>query len=166
MTEASTDPAEAASAAELRELAGRLHSTAIHLLRRVRAEDRGTGLTPARLSALSVLVFGGPRSLGELADAEQVTPPTMSRLAGALVDEGLVSREPDPEDGRSVVLRATPEGRRLLEEGRERRVERLRALLEELGPDDREAARAACSALEGALATGTTGGEEGPGDGG
>lgn len=161
MTEASTEGESPGSRkADLRELAGRLHSTAIHLLRRVRAEDRETGLTPARLSALSVLVFGGPRSLGELADAEQVTPPTMSRLARALVDEGLASREPDPEDGRSVVLRATPEGRRLLEEGKERRVERLRGLLEELGPDELEAARTACSALEGALATRGTGREE------
>lgn len=153
MTDSGVGTEEPSPEADLRELAGRLHSTAIHLLRRVRVEDRETGLTPARLSALSVLVFGGPRPLGELADAEQVTPPTMSRLAGALVEKGLVSREPHPEDGRSVVLRATPEGRRVLEEGRERRIERLRALLEELGPDEREAARATCSALEEALAS-------------
>lgn len=146
MTEASTDTTEA-SAADLRELAGRLHSMAVHLLRRVRVEDRETGLTPARLSALSVLVFGGPRSVGELADAEQVTPPTMSRLAGALAEEGLVSREPDPEDGRSVVLRATEEGRRLLEAGRERRVERLRELLGRLEPRERQAVEITCSAL-------------------
>lgn len=154
MTEASTDRTEEKSAADLRELAGRLHSTAIHLLRHVRGEDRETGLTPARLSALSVLVFGGERTLGELAEAEQVTAPTMSRLAGALVDEGLVSREPHPDDGRSVLLRATPEGRRLLESGRDRRVERLRSLLEKLGPEELEAAAELCSALERALGAG------------
>lgn len=152
MTGASTNPPDEASAADLRELAGRLHSTAIHLLRHVRVGDRETGLTAARLSALSVLVFGGSRSPGELAEAEQVTAPTMSRLAAALVDQGLASREPHPEDGRSVVLRATPEGRRLLEEGEERRVERVRALLEELEADELEAAVRTCAALERALA--------------
>lgn len=142
-------PAEA----DLRELAGRLHSTSIHLLRHVRAEDRGTGLTPARLSALSVLVFGGPRSLGALAEAEQVTAPTMSRLVGALEEEGLVRREPDPEDGRAVVLRATEEGERLLETGRDRRVERLRDLLERLDAVELDAASATCAALERALSS-------------
>lgn len=140
--------------AEFRELAGRLHSAAIHLLRHVRAEDPETGLTPARLSALSVLVFGGARPLGELAEAEQVTPPTMSRLAGALVDEGLVTREPHPDDGRSVVLRATLEGRRVLEAGRDRRIERLGELLHRLGREELEAAERTCAALERALASG------------
>lgn len=153
MTEATTGPPEEQSGADLRELAGRLHSTAIHLLRHVRVEDRESGLTPARLSALSVLVFGGARSLGELADAEQVTPPTMSRLVSALVEEGLVSREPHPEDGRSVVLRATPEGRQVLEAGRDRRVERLRSLLEGLEPEELEAAARTCAYLERALSS-------------
>lgn len=138
---------------ELRELAGRLHSTAIHLLRHVRVEDRSSGLTPARLSALSVLVFGGACTLGELAEAEQVTAPTMSRLVGALVDEGLASREPHPEDGRSVVLRATSEGRRVLEAGRDRRVERLRGLLEGLEPGELQAAVRTCAAVERALSS-------------
>lgn len=153
MTEASTEPAEEMTEGDLRELAGRLHSAAIHLLRHVRGEDRETGITPARLSALSVLVFGGARSLGELADAEQVTPPTMSRLVGALVEEGLVSREPHPEDGRSVVLRAAPEGRQALEAGRNRRVERLRGLLEGLEPEELEAAARTCASLERALSS-------------
>lgn len=147
MDDASGDGPAPAPAADLRELAARLHSTAIHLLRHVRVEDRETGLTPARLSALSVLVFGGPRSLGELADAEQVTAPTMSRIAAALVDRGLVTRDPDPEDGRAVVLGATSEGRRLLEAGRDRRVERLLELLASLEPAEREAAGVTCAAL-------------------
>lgn len=151
MSDASGASPGGRSSADLRELAGRLHSTAIHLLRHVRVEDRAAELTPARLSALSVLVFGGSRSLGALADAEQVTAPTMSRLVSALVEEGLVSREPHPDDRRSVVLRATSEGRRGLEAGRNRRVERLRGLLEELEPEELDAADAACSALERAL---------------
>src|ERR1700682_1727268 len=81
------------------EAADRLHSAAIHLLRRLRVLDRESGVGPAQLSALSVLVFGGPRSLGELAEAEQVRPPTMSRIVAGLVRGGLVKRR-KTEDGR------------------------------------------------------------------
>src|SRR3954462_9456450 len=101
--------------------AERLHSTAIHLLRRLRREDDASGLTAPRLSALSVIVFGGPLTLGALGAAEQVRPPQMTRLVAALEQAGLVTREPDPDDRRQVLLRATAEGRRLLEEGRARR---------------------------------------------
>ena len=95
-------------------IADRLHSAAIHLLRRLRREDTKSGLSAPRLSALSVLVFGGPVTLGELANAEQVRPPTMTRLISALEAEGLVSREADPDDGRLTRIRATPKGRALL----------------------------------------------------
>ena len=71
--------------AEIAAIADRLHSAAIHLLRRVRKQDAATGEGPARLSALSVLVFGGgPMTLGQLAQAEQVRPPTMSRIVSGL----------------------------------------------------------------------------------
>src|SRR3954468_23413000 len=106
-------------------VADRLHSAAIHLLRRLRTEDTASGLTAPRLSALSVIVFGGPLTLGALAAAEQVRPPTMTRLVAALEGAGLVTREPDPGDPRQVLLRATPAGRRLLEEGRVRRTATL-----------------------------------------
>lgn len=117
---------------EVRDMARRLHSAAIRLLRTLRREDDGSGLSAPRLSALSVAVFAGPLSLAELAAAEQVRPPTMSRIVDALVDRGMVSREVDPGDRRSVRIAATEAGIRLLEEGRERRVqalvERLRGL--------------------------------------
>jgi DNA-binding MarR family transcriptional regulator len=106
-------------------LADRLHSTAIHLLRRVRGEDTAMGLTPPRASALSVIVFGGPITLGDLAVAEQVRPPTVSRLVRDLEEAGLVVVRPDPHDGRVRVADATAEGRVLLTEGRARRVAHL-----------------------------------------
>src|SRR5689334_15108723 len=106
-------------------LADRLHSAAIHLLRRLRKEDAKTGLSAPRLSALSVVVFGGPVTLGELANAEQVRPPTMTRLVSALEQEELVDRETDPNDGRLTRVRATPKGRALLLRGRARRVQAL-----------------------------------------
>src|SRR5271169_566274 len=106
------------------EIADRLHSAAIHLLRRLRMRDRESGVGPAQLSALSVLVFGGPRSLGELADAEQVRPPTMSRIVAGLERAGLVRRHAT-EDGRRVRLEASAAGTKILQAGRKRRVESL-----------------------------------------
>jgi DNA-binding MarR family transcriptional regulator len=119
-------------------LADRLHSASIHLLRRLRREDDGSGLSAPHLSALSVLVFGGPISLGELAAAEQVRPPSMTRIVRNLEADGLLTREPHPDDGRAIVLRATNEGRRILHEGRARRVHSLAERLRALDPDEIE----------------------------
>jgi len=123
----------------LEALASELHSVALHLLRRVRQEDDKLRITPARLSALSVVVFGGPMSLNALAGAEQVTGPTMSRIVAALEDKGLIRRDPHPQDRRAVRLRATRAGRQLMERGRRRRVRRLVTELEGLTPSDQQA---------------------------
>jgi DNA-binding MarR family transcriptional regulator len=121
---------------QLSATAMRLHSVTIHLLRRLRREDDASGLTAPRLSALSVVVFGGPRTLGELATAEQVRPPTMTRIIAALEQAGLVAREPDPADGRAVLIRATPVGKQLLEEGRACRTTALARQLATLAPGE------------------------------
>ena len=115
-------------------VADRLHSAAIHLLRRLRVEDEALGISAPRLSVLSVLVFAGPKRIGELARIEQVEPPTMTRLVDALVRDGLALREPDPDDARAVRVRATPTGARTLRRGRARRVETLRTRLATLSP--------------------------------
>ncbi len=119
------------------DLADRLHSSAIHLLRRLRREDDAIGISAPRLSALSVVVFGGPLTMGDLARAEQVQPPTMTRIVQALEGAGYVRRAPHPDDGRAVLLTATPEGKRILEEGRRRRLAVLTAQVAMLAPDDR-----------------------------
>jgi DNA-binding MarR family transcriptional regulator len=137
-----------------REAADRIHS-AIHLLRRVHEGDaRAMGISPARASALSVLVFGGPRSLTALAQAERVTPATMSRLVAAMEREGLVSRERDSDDARAVRLQATAKGRRILERGRASRLDLLERLL--AGADEAEiaAVRTAAEVVERALQSG------------
>jgi DNA-binding MarR family transcriptional regulator len=136
-------PGDAAS-----ELADRLHSAAIHLLRRLRRVDMTTGLSGPRLSALSVIVFGGPLTLGELAAAEQVKPPTMTRLVRALEARGLVTREADERDGRVVRLRATAKGRALMAEGRARRVRALAEGLRTLDAADVAALGGAVETLE------------------
>jgi DNA-binding MarR family transcriptional regulator len=121
----------------LLETADKLHSAAIHLLRRLRVRDRESGIGPAQLSALSVLVFGGARSLGELAEAEQVRPPTMSRIVSGLERAGLVKRHAT-EDGRRMRLEATSKGTKILWEGRQRRVESLAKALESLSAQEQQ----------------------------
>src|SRR5713226_5598250 len=117
-------------------VADRLHSAAIHLLRRVRNQDAVTGEGPARLSALSVLVFAGPKTLGELAAAEQVKPPTMSRIVAGLARSRLVDITADSKDARRMHIRATPKGTRLLQKGRRLRIESLAAQLNALPPQE------------------------------
>ena len=120
----------------LEEVGRSLHSNAIHLLRDVRIEDSAMGIGPAQASALSVVVFGGPLSLNELAEAEQVRPPTMSRVVEALVREGLVRREANRDDRRAVTISSTDKGTKIIHEGRSRREKRLIKLLSQLDPDE------------------------------
>ena len=119
------------------ELADRLHAGAIRLLRRLRRSDSDAGLSGPQASALSVLVFGGPMSLKALAAAEQVKPPTMSRLVGDMETAGLATRVRSADDARAVVITATPRGRTLLLEARERRLRDLTAALERLNARER-----------------------------
>jgi DNA-binding MarR family transcriptional regulator len=131
-----TAPGNTAVRPEAFALADRLHSAAIHLLRRVRQQDAASGIGPAQLSALSVLVFGGPKTLGELASAEQVKPPTMSRIVAGLNRSHLVKITRDPDDARRMHVHATPNGERLLQQGRRRRIEYLAAHLDSLSPKE------------------------------
>ena len=117
-------------------VADRLHSTAIHLLRRVRKQDVATGEGPARLSALSVLVFSGPKTLGELAAAEQVKAPTMSRIVAGLARSHLVETSHDPTDARRMHIRATAKGEKLLQKGRQMRIDYLASHLDHLSPEE------------------------------
>src|ERR1700679_2034784 len=106
----------------LEAVADRLHSVAIHLLRHLRVEDATLGLGPTQLSTLSVLVFGGPQTIGALARIEQVSAPTISRLVDALVKAGLAARETDAKDRRVVHVSATSAGSSLMQRGRQQRL--------------------------------------------
>jgi DNA-binding MarR family transcriptional regulator len=137
-----------------RSVADRLHSAAIRLLRRLRREDEAMGLTAARASALSVLVFGGRAvTLGALAQAEQVSAPTITRLIVGMERDGLVRREADAADGRVVWLHPTPAGARLLHAGRKRRVAALEADLAGLTAGERETLSKAADILDRVLRT-------------
>ena len=129
------------------DVADRLHSAAIHLLRRLRAEDDAAGLTAPQLSALSVIVFRGPIALGDLAAAEQVKPPTISRLIRELERQALVERV-EHEDARVQRVRATAAGAKLLAEGRARRVAVLTKQIATLSAKERKSLAAALELLE------------------
>jgi DNA-binding MarR family transcriptional regulator len=129
-------------------VADALHSAAIHLLRRVRKEDERAGVSPGRLSALSVLVFAGPMRLTDLARAEQVQPPTMTRIVAGLEAQGLVRRRAVSGDARAVMLEATRRGATVMHEGRARRVARLAAALRTLPARDLDALGRAAALLE------------------
>lgn len=131
-------------------VADRLNSAMIHLLRRAAREDVAAGIGPAQLSALSVLVFGGSTTLSRLAEAEQVTPPTMSRVVSALAEAGLVRKQPSGRDRRSIRISATPAGRRLMQAARRRRIRALTERLEALPQRDLAALARAAELMEAA----------------
>jgi DNA-binding MarR family transcriptional regulator len=130
-----------------RDTADRLHSAAIHLLRRVRRTDALTGVPAAQLSALSVLM-GGPRTLGELANAEQVRPPTMSKLVSEMERADLVRRSGDSEDARVVRVEMTAKGRRVLAKGRELRIADVERRIRRLSAVDAATVAAAVGIVE------------------
>ena len=136
------------TSATLRETAQTLNSAAIHLLRGVRPADRLSGLTPARLSALSVLVFGGPSPLGRLATIEAVASPTMTRIVDGLCDLGLAQRQPHPDSSRIVMIAATEDGRALMQDAAERRTEMIVDALRQLEPEERDLVHEAAPVLQ------------------
>jgi DNA-binding MarR family transcriptional regulator len=129
------------------EVADRVHSAAIRLLRAVRVADDETGLSAPKLSALSVLIFGGAKSLSALAQAEQVTAATMSKLVSDLEAEGLAAKHVDAQDRRGVRIEATAKGRALFQEARKRRLELLRKRVAKLSARDREHLRDAAALM-------------------
>jgi DNA-binding MarR family transcriptional regulator len=136
---------------QLHAMASGLHSAASRMLRIARRDETDGDISAPRMSALSVLAFRGPLSLAELAAAEEVKAPTMSRLVEGLVKEGLASREADPSNRRKVRIAATEEGRRRLEGGRERRVRALRDRLRRLADSEQRALARGVEVLDRAL---------------
>lgn len=122
---------------EIRETASTLNSGAIHLTRALGRLDRASGVSRARMSALSMLVFGGPRTLGELARADDVAGPTMTRIVDGLVAAGLAERRPHPRDSRAVHITATRHGVGLMRAARRRRITALARVLRDLPESDR-----------------------------
>jgi DNA-binding MarR family transcriptional regulator len=133
---------------EVEAVADRLHAAALHLLRRLRTEDDALGISPPRLSALSVVVYAGPIGIGALATAEGVAAPTMTRLVDGLERDGYVRRRTDPADARGVLVEATATGRRVLTQGRRQRVRTLAAELATLSSDELQQIRRGAELIE------------------
>jgi DNA-binding MarR family transcriptional regulator len=127
------------------ETANALHSAALRLLRRASAIDPQMSLDGPRASALSVLVYGGDMPIGRLAAIEQVSPPAITKTVSALEADGLVERSGSPDDRRVVLVRATEQGRALIERGRAARVLAVADLIGPLGTRDRQTLRHAAA---------------------
>jgi DNA-binding MarR family transcriptional regulator len=136
---------------QIEDLADHLHSAAILLLRLVRVQDTASGIAPARLSALSVIVFGGPVSRGDLARAEQVKPPTMSRTVDALEADGLARRCVNQQDRRALLIEASDKGAAMLKESRKQRVKFLASYLSHLDNSELSDIERAVQAIQKAL---------------
>jgi DNA-binding MarR family transcriptional regulator len=132
------------------ELATQLRFALARSARRLR-QEAGTGLSPSLTAALATVERCGPLTPSELADAERVRRPTVTRMLGHLADAGLISRTPDPADGRSTLVAITPAGAALLAEGRTRKDAFLSERLDGLSPADRETLARAAAILEGLL---------------
>jgi DNA-binding MarR family transcriptional regulator len=130
------------------EIAALLHEQFARLTRRLRTLEMPNGMTPERLSALSVIEKRGPISVTALAETEMVRPATMSRMITALGTEGLVKRSDDKSDGRGVLVSVTPKGRRAFQRAQEQRLSRFAEVVESLTDDQLVAMRDLTAALE------------------
>lgn len=130
------------------EIAALLNEQFARLSRQLRTLDLPQGMTPERLSALSVIDKRGPISVTALAEKEMVRPATMSRMVSALVDEGLVKRSDDKSDGRGVLVSTTAKGRRIFQRAQEQRLAHFAEVLDSLSGEQLSAMRNLTSALE------------------
>jgi DNA-binding MarR family transcriptional regulator len=133
------------------DIADRLHSAALHLLRRARTVDVGMDLDGPRASALSVLVFAGPVPLTRLAAIEQVSPPAITKTVTALEKAGLATRTRSEVDRRVVHVAATDAGKALLHAGRAARVRVVADLIADLPAADLDILGRAADLIEAAI---------------
>jgi DNA-binding MarR family transcriptional regulator len=129
------------------DLAPRLRAAVTRLNRRLRTTSLG-GVSPAQASALAMIERLGAPALNELAAAEQVRPPSMTRLVDALERDGLVERRVDAADRRCLRVTLTATGRRELSRIRSRKTAFLEARLARLSEADRSAVVRALPILE------------------
>jgi DNA-binding MarR family transcriptional regulator len=130
------------------ELAGDLGSVLERVVALLRSLNTAYALSRTASATLASLERNGPSRLTALATREGVTQPAMTQLISRLQDSGLVRREPDPTDGRVVLVSITDQGRRIMAERRDERAGRLAALLSEISPEHRAALATAIPALE------------------
>jgi DNA-binding MarR family transcriptional regulator len=129
------------------DLAARLRLSVTRTARRLR-QEADADLTPSQVAALAAIERHGPLTPSELATAERIQRPTVTRVAANLEERGLVQRTGDPRDGRVSLLTATDEGRALLEQMRSRKNAYLAQRMADLPPEDLAALERAADVLE------------------
>lgn len=117
------------------------------LVRVVRQMATAGGLSLPSAATLTRVVRDGPRRLTDLAAAEGVSQPGMTQIVTRLERDGLVQRTREPHDGRVVLIEATAAGTAVVQRRRAERRDALYALLDQLGPDDRDAVERGLPAL-------------------
>jgi DNA-binding MarR family transcriptional regulator len=130
-------------------LAQALRPSVMRLARRLRQmRDDSVGLNSNQLSAMAVLLNSGDLLMGELAAAEKMQPPSMTRIVNGLEARGYVARRPHPDDRRQCVVTLSDEGRKILLANRRRRDEWLAIRIAQLAPVERQVLREAIEILE------------------
>jgi DNA-binding MarR family transcriptional regulator len=130
-------------------LAQALRPSVMRLARRLRQmRDDSVGLNSNQLSAMAVLLNSGDLLMGELAAAEKMQPPSMTRIVNGLEARGYVARRPQPDDRRQCLVTLSDEGRKILLANRRRRDEWLAIRIAQLAPTEREVLREAIEILE------------------
>lgn len=137
-----------APARDVTALASRVRMVVMRLSRRVRQEVMGGDVSFSMLSALATVERCGPMTLGELAAAERVQPPSMTKIVGRLEELGFVVREVDANDRRVARVQTTRDGRRLVDRSRSRGSAYIASRLATLAPDERAVVEAALPVLE------------------
>ncbi|ACV27081.1 MarR family winged helix-turn-helix transcriptional regulator [Kangiella koreensis] len=130
------------------EVAEKLHRVAIYLLRNTKKHDQESGLTPERLSLLSILVYIGPQTINSLAEMEQVSAPAITRTVKSLEKQGYVIKSRSKTDQRVVYVAPTRKSQQLLDETQRKRVDRIEHLLEGAAEEDLKQLKAAMIILE------------------
>lgn len=136
-------------------LANRLVICAVVLTRWLRAADPAPQLSGPHASALAIIVNGEGIKPSTLAALEEVKRPTIARTIAELEALGLILRQRNATDGRSVWLFPTPQGQALFDAGQKRRIQPLRAALDNLTPADGAKIEAAVRVLEDVLSVKT-----------
>lgn len=117
------------------EVASKLRVALMRMVRRLKRETDGRH-SMSVIAALGSLNSRGPLTLSEWAEAEGVSRPSMTVLAGSLLNQNLIAKESDPSDGRLVRAHITQVGARVLEQSRTRRNAYLAKRLTALGSDE------------------------------
>lgn len=130
------------------DIANQLHSLAVNLLRDARKHDAQSGLTPERLSILSVLVFTGPKTINQLAEMEQVSAPAITRTVKSLEKLGYVIKSRSKNDQRVVYVAATRKSQQTLEDARKFRVKEIANRLQSLDSNQMQQIQNAINILD------------------